>query len=85
MPHDKNNLTTVHTMVLVSVIFAKDLLKLSNSYPLTPEPAKIFPQGFSPTLSTITRQPIELESCGKPQEIPLDQNFDFLKIWMFWI
>jgi len=30
-----------------------------------PVQAKILAQGFSPTLSTITRQPIELESCGK--------------------
>ena len=34
---------------------------------LTPEPAKILAQGFFPTHSTITCQPIELESYGKPQ------------------
>jgi len=44
---------------------------------LTPKHAKILAQGFFPTLSTITRQPIELESCGKPQEIRLDEYFDF--------
>jgi len=39
---------------------------------LTLEPAKILAQGFYPTHSTITRQPIELlESCGKLQAIGL--------------
>jgi len=31
--------------------------------PLRPERAKILAQGFFPTLSTITRQLVELESC----------------------
>ena len=55
-----------HSKVFLSTNFK------AYAYPLTPDPAKILAQGFSPTLSNITCQPIQLESCGQPQEIPLN-------------
>jgi len=48
--------------------------------------ARIF-QGSSPTLLTITRQLIEIESCGKPQKIRLPRLVPSIKkiIWKFWV
>jgi len=46
-------------------------LKPSYILPLSPARASSLAQGFSPMLSTITRQPIELEKTGKLQKIRL--------------
>jgi len=67
-----NKITDIDNFHHILQIFEKLLSQKQGWNPLSPARAKIVEQGFSPTLLTITRQPIELESCEKPQKIRLD-------------
>jgi len=57
----------------------------NSANPLSPARAKILAQSFFPTLANINHQLIELDVCGTPQKIRLDQYLRYEIICKFCI